>query len=229
MLLILFLLTACQPKPVTPMTAERLVEECAKAMGGIEKIDALETMRTTQHWPDHGLIRYEIKRPNLVRMGDDLVFDGERAAWVKGRNADGTLREAELVPQDEWKDFEMDIAWYVPAFFDYPAEYIGTEIVDNIETHKLQVTLPLGAVMTYNLDAQTYLVYRAASDVTVGDKEYHYERTYSDYRLHDGILYPHTFTYAGRDGVEVLTATMKKLEFNLPLEDEQFSVPAASD
>ena len=69
-----------------PLTAERLVEECAKAMGGVEKIDALETMRTTQRWPDHGLIRYEIKRPNYVRMGDELVFDGERASWLEGKN-----------------------------------------------------------------------------------------------------------------------------------------------
>ena len=206
-----------------PLTAERLVEECAKAMGGVEKIDALETLRTTQRWPDHGLIRYEIKRPNYVRMGDDLVFDGERASWLEGKNPPGTPR---LVPQQEWKDYEMDIAWYVPAFFDYPAEYMGTEMVDNIETYKLQVTLSLGAVMTYNLDAQTYLVYRAASDVVVGEQEYHYERIYSDYRLLDGILYPHAFTYAGRDGVEVLTATMVKLEFNAPLEDERFAVPA---
>ncbi len=199
-----------------PLTAERLVDECAEAMGGIAKIEALETIRSAHHWPDHGTIRYEIKRPNLVRMGDSLVFDGERAAWLTG----------EPVPEEEWKDFEMDIGWYIPAFFDYPAEYLGTEVVDNIETHILQVTLPLGAVMTYNLDAQTYLVYRATSEVAVGDQVYHYERTYSDYRLHDDILYPHAFTYASRDGTEVLTATMETLEFNIPLEDEHFSAPS---
>jgi len=204
--------------------AECLIAACAKAMGGIDKVDSLETMRLAQDWPDHDLIRYEIKRPNLVKMGDDLVFDGERAAWLKGKNADGTPR-IELVPEEEWKDFEMDIGWYVPAFFDHPAEYMGTETVDGIETHILQVTLPLGAVMTYNLDAQTYLVYRAASDITIGEKEHHMERTYSDYRVHDGIMYPHAFTYEGRDGTEVLTATMEKLEFNIPLEDERFSVP----
>ena len=141
--------TAVSPTATSaPITAEHLVEECAQAMGGMEKIDGLETMRTAQHWPDHGIIRYEIKRPNLVKMGDDLVFDGERAAWLTG----------ELVPEEEWKDFEMDIGWYVPAFFDYPAEYLGTEVIDNIETHILRVTLPLGAVMTYNLDSAIGMV-----------------------------------------------------------------------
>jgi TolB protein len=207
-----------------PPTAERLVAECVKAMGGIDKIDALETMRFTQNFPDHaGLIQYEIRRPNRVRMGDELVFDGKQGSWLEGRNADGTLRKAELVPQEEWKDFEVDIAWYVPAFFDYPAEYMGTETLDDIETHKLQVTLPLGAVMTYYLDAQTYLVHRAAARFTMDGQEHHPERTYSDYRWQDGILYPYAFTYEGRTGV--FTATMKSIEFNVPLGDERFAVP----
>jgi hypothetical protein len=218
-----YLLIACQPRS---MTAERLIDECAQAMGGIEQINSLETMRFVQHWPDHaGLIRYEIMRPNRARMGDSLVFDGEQASWLPGMSADGTL----LVPQEEWKDFEVDIAWYFPAFFDYPAEYMGTEVVDDVETHVLQVALPLGGVMTYNIDAQTYLVYRVTAHVTLYGQEYHPERTYSGYRMVDGILYPHAFTYAGRDGVEVLTATMESVEFNIPLDEERFSVPASSE
>lgn len=204
----------------TPLTAERLIEECAEAMGGIDKIDSLETMRVTQRFPDHaGLIHYEIKRPNLVRLGDNLVFDGERGSWLEGKNPEGTL----LVSEEEWKDFEVDIAWYVPAFFDYPAEYVGTETLDNIETYKLQVQLPLGASMTYYLDAQTYLVHKATAYFTIGDAEFQPERVYSDYQLRDGILYPHAFTYQGRDGV--FTATMINLEFNIPLEDDRFSLP----
>ena len=213
--------TATPVPPTTtpaPMTAERLVNECARAMGGVEKIKSLETMRLIQHFPDHGgLIRYEIKRPNCVRMGDELVFDGERAAWLEG----------ELVPQGEWKDFEVDIAWYIPAFFDYPAEYMETKVVNGIETHVLQVTRPLGAVMTDNLDARTYLVYKASARFTIDNKEYHSERIYSDYRVQDSLLYPHAFTYEGRTGV--FTATIKTLEFNVPLADERFAVPIASE
>ena len=208
------------PSTPLPPTAERLIDECAEAMGGVDKINALQTMRFAQYLPDHAsLSRYEIKRPNLVRLGDVVVFDGERAAW---------LTQAEPVPQEEWKDFEVDIAWYVPAFFDYPAEYVGTEIVDGIETQKLQVTLSLGAVMTYYLDAQTHLVRKAAAYFTINGQGYHPERTYSDYRLVDGILYPHAFTYEGRNGVDVFTATLRTIEFSIPLEDERFSVPAAA-
>jgi hypothetical protein len=121
------------------------------------------------------------------------------------------------------------MAWYVPAFFDHPAEYLGMETVDGIETHILQVTLPLGAVMTYNLDAETYLVYRAALRVVLYGEEYQSERTFLDYRSVDGILYPHAFTYASRDGTEVLTAAMESIEFNVHLGDDRFAVPSVGD
>jgi len=200
-----------------PMTAERLIDECARAMGGVEKIEAFETMRFAQRFPDHARpVHYEIKRPNCVRMGDELVFDGTRAAWLTG----------ELVPEGEWKDFEVDIAWYIPAFFDYASDYLGTETLDGIETHRLQVVLPLGAIMTYSLDAETYLVLKATALFRIGDSEHHSERTYSDYRLQDGLLYPYACTYEGRTGV--FTATMVTLEFNVPLDDARFAVPISA-
>jgi hypothetical protein len=192
-------------------------------MGGIEKIDSLKTMRFTENWPDRPVLIYEIKRPNLTKMGGVWVFDGKRAVLLIV-NVDGTPG-AELAPEEEWYNFEMGIAWHFPAFFDYPAEYMGTEIVDHIKTHILRVILPLRTVMTYYLDARTYLVNKVASDVTIGDQKYHWEVTYSDYRLQGGILYPHTFTHLGADGVSVYTSTMKTVEFHVPFEDEHFSIP----
>lgn len=226
-LLIQCLLTACRPVHPVPITAERLVRECARSMGGVERIASLRTMRLAHHYPDHGTIRYEISRPNRVRSGDVLVFDGQRASWLPGTNSDGTPRLAELVPQEEWKDFEEDIAWNFPAFFDYPAEYAGTETVGTVDTHKLQVTLPLGTVMTYYLDARTHLVLMAATRHTLNGTEYRPERTYSDYRTVAGVLYPHAFTYRGRTGV--FTATAERIEFNVPLGSERFAIPTARD
>lgn len=226
-LLIHGLFISCQQQP---MTAKRVVDECAQAMGGMEQIQQIKTLRVAYNWPDHGILRYEIKRPNKVRMGDNLVFDGERASWLEGViSADGSVRKAELVPQEEWKDYEMDIGWFFPAFFEYGSEYIGMETLDSVETYRLKVILPLGACMNYYLDAKSHLIYRITSDTKIGDKEYHMERTFSDYRLCDGISYPHTFTYAGRDGITVLTATAEKIEFNVPLGEERFAIPESVD
>jgi hypothetical protein len=191
-------------------------------MGGVEKIGSLKTMRLAENLADRPVRVSEIRRPNLTKTAGVWVFDGNRAALLTV-NVDGTPG-AELVPEEEWYNFEMGIAWQFPAFFDYPAEYMGTETVDHVETHILRVTLPLGTVMTYYLDARTYLVHKVASDVTIGRQVYHWEVTYSDYRLQGGILYPHTSTVLGADGVSVYTATVETVEFNVPFEDEFFSI-----
>jgi hypothetical protein len=208
-----------------PMTAERLINECAQAMGGVEKIESLKTIHITENWPDHGTLCTEIKRPNHIRLGKNLVFDGERGCYLERKGADGAMLEPKLVPQEDWNHFEVDVAWYFPAFFDHSAEYRGKEILDGIETYKLKVTLPLGAAMTYNLDAQTYLVCKATSHITVEGKTRLSEREYSAFKEVEGILYPHAYTYPARDGETVLTATVTNLEFNIQYDDGWFDVP----
>lgn len=194
---------------------EEIVDACAEAMGGAEVIEGLQTLRITQSWPDHGTLHTEIRRPNMERLGESLVWNGSYCVL---------LDSLETIPEEEWKDNEIDIAWYFPAFFDYPAEYLGAQIVNGVQTYKVEVTLPLGAVMTYHIDVETDLVLKAAADFTIYGEAHHAERVYSDYRTVGRFVYPHKFTYAGRDGTTRLTATIERLEINLPLEG-RFSIP----
>jgi hypothetical protein len=194
---------------------EEIVEACAEAMGGTEVIEDLQTLRITQNWPDHGTLHTEIRRPNMERLGESFVWNGSYCAL---------LNSLEPIPEEEWKDNEIDIAWYFPAFFDYPAEYLGAQTVNGVQTYEVEVTLPLGAIMTYYIEVETDLVLKAAADFTLYEEAHHAERVYSDYRTVDGFIYPHKFTYPGRDGVSRLTATIEKLEINLPLEG-RFSIP----
>lgn len=194
---------------------EEIVEACAEAMGGTEIIEDLQTLRITQNWPDHGVLLTEIRRPNMERLGESLVWNGSYCAL---------LNSPEPIPEEEWKDNEIDIAWYFPAFFDYPAGYLGVQTVNGVQTYKVEVTLPLGAIMTYYIEVETDLVLKAAADFTLYGDAHHVERVYSDYKSVGGFIYPHKFTYAGRDGVSRLTATIEKLEINLPLEG-RFSIP----
>ncbi len=90
------------------MTPEMIISKCAEAMGGMEKIIGIKTLRMNEIYPDHGEhpMIFEMKRPNLFRNPRaNLVFDGKRAFFLKG--PDNNLKP-ELVPEDEWKDFEME-------------------------------------------------------------------------------------------------------------------------
>jgi len=212
-------------------TAERIVARTADAMGGSERIAALRTLRIRTIYPDHAHpVISEIRRPNLLRtegVGEYvLVFDGERAAFLERAPAeDGTPRGPELVDPEYSRDFELDIAFAFPAFFDYPSEYLGREVVAGVETHKLVVELPLGVPVTYFIDAETYLPLKARADITVDGTEYHPERSYGDYRETDGFLYPRAFTYFWQPE-DVNEATVEIVEVNVTLGDDRFAIPA---
>jgi len=203
--------------PVEPKydNVDDIITACAEAMGGVDVIDGIQTLKFAQNWPDHGTLHTEIRRPNMERLGETLVWNGTYCA---------ILGSSEEIPEEEWKDNEIDIAWYFPAFFDYPAEYLGVETVNEATCYMVEVTLPLGAVMTYYIDVGTDLVIEVEADFTLYGEAHHAERSYGDYREVDGLLYPHYFTYACRDGVTRLRATLVSLELNLPFEG-RFTIP----
>ncbi|MFC1574452.1 hypothetical protein ACFL3Z_00035 [Gemmatimonadota bacterium] len=221
------LATGAGPLSAQQVTAEDVVTACAEALGGRATIDSFRTLRIRYTLPDHsGQSHIEIKRPNLIRSGDVVVFDGKRAAFLdRGPAADGTPRPAQLIDREEWKDFEVDIARYFPAFFDYPSEYLGMEALEGIETHKLDVVLPLGGKVTYYIDAATYLPFMVESRVNLFGKEYRSQRFLGDYREVGGILYPHQFTYYSPHVRVMYSLTLDALEINIPLDNERFRLP----
>lgn len=220
------MVAACQQP-----TAEDIVALAAAAMAGPEGIDGLQVLRVRTAYADHEYpVITEIRRPNLLRtegVGSYvLVFDGQRGAFLERAPAeDGTPQGPELVDSTYVRDFELDIAFVFPAFFDYPAEYLGPETVEGIDTHALRVVLPLGIPVTYYVDAQTHLVLKARADVTVDRTEYHPERVYRDYERVGGIMYARSFTYSWMPD-EVQTAVVESVEVNPPLPEDRFTIPA---
>lgn len=211
-------------------TAERIVARAASAMTVGGEIEDLQTLRIRMVYADHEYpVITEISRPNRMRtegVGNYvLVFDGERAAFLESPRAeDGTPQDPALVDSRYLRDLELDIAFAFPAFFDYPAEYLGSEMVEGVESHKLAVTLPLGVRMTYFVDIETDLPVRVTADVTVDGTEYHPGREFSDYEDWGGLMYPRTVTYWWMpDGVE--TAVVESVEVDVPFGEDRFSIP----
>lgn len=194
------------------VSVDQIIAQYMEAVGGEDVISNLRNLRIVQDFPDHaGFQIAEIERPNKVRLGEYVVFDGE-TAYI--------LDPPEAVPEEEYKDFEVDIAWYIPAFIDYPAEYTGT--LAETEAYTLEVELPLGAQMTYYIDKETGLITKITAEFVLYGEEQETERGFSDYMEVDGIMYAHAFTYEGRNGVE--TVTVEDIEFNLDLSG-RFIVP----
>ena len=223
-------LTASIPACRQP-TAEQIVARTAEAMAGAGGIEDLKTLRIRMVYADHDYpVVSEFSRPNRMRtegVGNYvLVFDGERAAFLESPPAeDGTPQDPALVDSRYLADLELDIAFVFPAYFDHPSEYLGREVAEGVETHKLGVTLPLGIRTTYFIDAESYLPLKVVADVTVDGTEYHPGRVFSDYEDQGGMMYPRTVTYWWMAD-EVETAVVDLVEANVPLGDDRFMIPA---
>jgi hypothetical protein len=191
-------------------------------MGGRAAIDGVETIHYVYRFPDHGgPTRKDIGRPNLMNSGGRLVFDGERASFMR-RDA----RAAEIVPAEEWQDFEMEIGLHFPAFFDYPASYDGVEVVDGVECHRLVVETPLGARLVYDVDTTTHLPFMVEGRVVPHGRDSRYCRRFTDYRDVDGVLLPSEFTYFSGRTRKMYVVVVQELGINLPLPEDHFMLPA---
>ncbi len=204
--------------------AEALVAKCARAMGGRDLIGALKTLRVWAVFPGHGdrPLGNEIKRPNLSYNPQvQLAFDGKRACFLKGRDGKSM---PEMIDQEEIVDFDVEIAYYFPAFFDYPSEYAGSRTVDGRRIETLRVNLPHGAIMSYDLDGETGLPIKINTRFQLRGKTIDVDRILSDYKVVGGILYPHGFTYQGRNG-EIQHGRITSVEINPDVDPAHFVIP----
>ncbi len=205
------------------LTAEEIISRCAAAMGGIQNINDMRTIRMYRIYPDHGEhpLIFEMERPNRSRdAGGKLVFDGKRACWIRG--VDGNS-QPELVDPEEWIDFEVEIAYVFPAIFEHLSEFLGAETIDRREFYKLRVILPLGAAITYFIDSETYLIVKAAVHFKMNDTEINAYRDYFDYREVNDIYLPFGFTYGSRYGQ--IKGWVESYEINIPFDDDYFRIP----
>lgn len=205
------------------VSVQDVVARCARAMAPAGNTKDLRTLRFETLTPgrDRGL-KWEIIRPNLVRKEREgalvLLFDGRRAGYLEGpRLPDGTLQGPHLVPQAAWHDFEMDIAIYIPAFFDFPAEYAGRTTVDGSPAHLLRVTLPMGGVVVYAIHAESFLPIR------VELPEWGFQQNMGDFRAVGGFLLAHRY-WAAANPAEL--TVLQDVAVNADLARGRFIFPA---
>jgi hypothetical protein len=210
------------------ITREDIIAKAWKAMFGELRDTDIKSIYVEGYF--HGSTvpsRMTVKRPNLFRnevASGVLVFDGQRAAWVKrGPDKDGNPRSPELIVPAQWRHFEVDIALVFPAFFDYPSEFKGLEQVNGSEAYKLYVALPLGANVTYFVDGKSFLVTRRLVSWEGDPKEELWENLIDGYTAYDGIRFPDGYVFEGSKGRE--KGFYKNVRFNMNPGDELFKIP----
>jgi len=195
----------------------------------MERLENLSALRAQITYHEHDYpVTIDVSRPNLVRStgGERYisVFDGERAAFLHYVDRDGIPSDPFLVDEEEVKDWEAEIAWIFPAYFDHPSEYLGLRSVEGDSLHVLQVILPLGVRMEYCLDPLTFLLRRAEAYATIRGVTHHSGRIYHDYRDVEGVKYPSHMEFFYGEG-KPQPAVFETVEFDVEFPPEHFLIP----
>ncbi len=219
-----------------PRTADEIIARYLKTVGGMDKIQAVKTLRRVGKYNGGGgfeaIIVQENKRPNLVREEFSLqgmtginAWDG-RTGWKI--DPFGGKKDPEALSEDEMRSIVED------ADFDEPlvnyrekgnkVELVGTDQIEGTDVYKLRVTLKSGDVRTYYMDTDYFVPIKMDEKRTIRGTEQEIETTLGDYKEVAGWFMPFSIE-SGFKGQGKGKVTFEKIDANVPIEDTRFVKP----
>lgn len=222
-------------------TAAELATKNVEAKGGIDKIDAIKslrlagTLRTNGDTVELALVTL-VKRPHSIRSDATLqaltvvqAYDGT-AAWqinpFQGR------KDPERMSSDDAKGFAEDAADFDGALVDYQKkgytlDYLGTEDIDGTEAHKLRVTRPNGDITFVYLDPDAFLEIRTIDRRIEHGVPNETITDYGDYEKVDGVYIPLSREYWTKGSSDHQKIQYDKAQANVATADTEFQFPAS--
>lgn len=215
-------------------TVDELIAKNLAARGGEERLQNIETRRVTGTitiGEREAKLRVLAKRPNLMLQemtdGDQrfvTAYDGQNA-WALNPMLGGTPQRIQGPAGDALRD---------QAQFDGPLvgahrrgeqiDVVGPEMVEGTETWKLAVHSGDRVVHVF-LDQKTGLERKVSATIAGEAGDVLVESVFSDYAKESGAVMPRRVET--RVGGELqATVRLETVEFNVPLEDEEFRMPS---
>jgi len=229
--------------PVAAQSVDDLIAKNLQARGGEAKLRALTSMRITGSVSVQGMqlpMIVTAKRPNLMRQEMQIqdkkvvtAFDGEKA-WMINPMMGADAPQEVPGPQAEMTREQSD---FDGPLMDYKAKGTTVELVkgdgpdgteklaDGSKVFKLKITRKGGRTQYVYLDAESGIEVKTTNQIEQGGQTYSIETEMADYRPENGIMVPHSIRNI-MNGQPIMQMTVEKVEFNLPIEDALFKMPA---
>lgn len=230
--------------PAAAQSVDDLIAKNLKARGGEAKLRALTTMRITGKVSVQGMelpMVVTAKRPNMMRQEMQIqdkkvvtAFDGEKAWMINpmmGAEAPQEIQGPQGDMTREQSDFDGPLMDYkskgstVELVKGDAAD--GTEkLADGSKVYRLKVTRKGGRIQHIFLDAESGIEVKTTNQLEQGGQSFNIETELADYRPEDGVMVPHSVRNI-MNGQPLMQMTVDKVEFNFPVEDTLFKMPAA--
>lgn len=223
--------------PASAQTADEIIAKYVAKIGGMDKIQAIKTMRQTGKLTGGGgfeaVIVSENKRPNKSRQEFSLQgltavsaydgADGWRINPFQGK------KDAESLGEDEMKAL-IDETEFDDSLINYQqrgskVEYVGMDTVDGTDVYKLKATLKSGTVKTYFMDTDYFVPIKIETKRTIRGAEQESETILGDYKEVAGVYFPHSFESGAKGSQNKSKVTIEKIETNIPVDDNRFMRP----
>jgi hypothetical protein len=226
--------------PVAAQTTDEIIAKYVSAMGGMDKIKAVQTLRRSGKYVGGGgfeaAVTQENKRSNQVReefLLQDLVginaYDGKTGWKVEpwdGKKDPEALGEEELKSIVEDADFDGPLIDYRQK--GYRVELAGSDEIEGSDVYKLKVAYPNGTVQYYNIDKDTYAPIKIETKRMVRGAVREYETTVGDYKQVAGWYLPYSYETNVKGSSDKSQVLYDKIEANVPIEDGRFRRPGAA-
>lgn len=217
-------------------TVDEIIDNHVKAMGGMDKLLALKSVKFTGKFSGGGFevpVTLVLKRKDKMRM--DITFQGNSQVQAY----DGTTawqinpwtgkKDPEKMPKEAEKQMRLqsDIEGRLVNYKDKgcKVELMGKEDMEGSEVYKLKMTDSDGDVTYYFLDTQSYLILKETSKTKVKEKEINSETIYGNYQQVEGITFPMALEFREVGSQEGQKGIMEKVELNVEVDDSYFTMP----
>ena len=218
----------------TAQTVDEIVAKNLKAKGGVEKWKSISSVKMTGTFSTQGMegpMSLFAKRPNLSRQ--EITMNGRKLVQAFDGTTPWMILPDSGMPQkmpEGQGESVRNNADFDGPLMDYQAkghtiELIGKEKVGGTEVYHLKLTKKGGSVEHYYLDTESGIEVKRTVDVDSGGMKQTVETELSNFKQVDGIMIPHLMKQSV-NGTPMAQMTVDKIEFNAPIEDSLFRMPA---
>ncbi len=221
-------------------TAAELAAKNVAAKGGIDKLNAIQSLRLSGKLLLNGgtlevgytmlvrrpsEIRYEAQLQGLTRV---QAYDGEQAWQI---NPFQGRKDPEKLSADDAKALGEAAADFTGALVDYQAkgyklDYLGTEDIEGTEAHKLRVSRPNGDVAYVYLDPDYFLEIRIVNRRIEHGVPNETITDYGDYEKVNGVFLPFALESYEKGSSDREKLQIDKAQANVTADKSLFEFPA---
>jgi hypothetical protein len=219
-------------------TAEELVAKNIEAKGGMDKIKAIRSLRSTGRLKAGGFsaqVGSEKVRPDLLRdtmslqgMTSISAYDGSSGWQIEPF---GGHKDPELMGEDDVRSMLLEADFDGPLV-DYKekgntVDYLGHDVVDGDDALRLKVTLKNGDIIYYYLDPDTFLEIRKEFQQLIRGSVREFVEELGSYKPVNGVMYPFSISQGSKNNPNEQTTTIEKMEANVEIPKSDFALPAS--